>query len=301
LTSEQLTAFYGWLDRLGMVQVEQRDPAVADAMTIRATLAGRGAGKATEVDESAMLQFGATLLQQWSNPTPTSLILTLAEVNIRSGPSDQFEVVEKMAAGQHALVTGVSLDSQWWRVICPDSTVGNCWMSADPTLTDPVAPVTTTGLQGEEQPPLDEAEILAEVIRRIYTVDDTFGGNSRLPMIYLLSVDDSGDGGAIPYSSPAVLLPTAVQEDVVAALQDLPARFKWVGSAGEVPRNPQMAVEGNAGIITVGKVRPQPDGSVQVTSSIYVGPLASGGQTYVLEQQDGRWTITGTTGAIWIS
>ena len=79
-------------------------------------------------------------------------------------------------------------------------------------------------------------------------------------------------------------------------MKDLPAQFKWVASAGEVNRNQQTVVEGNGAIITVGQVRPQPDGTVQVTSSIYLGPLASGGQTYVLERQDGKWKVTGTTG-----
>jgi hypothetical protein len=302
LTSDDLTQFYGWLDQLGAVQAEQTDPAVADAMTVRATLAGRAEGQAADADKNAMLQFGATLLQQWANASPTEYVSTLAEVDMRSGPGDQFEVVEKVAAGQQALATGVSLDSKWWRVICPDSTVGNCWVSADPTLTQPVAPVTTTGLQpgGEGQPAIDEAQILAEVVRRVYTVDDTFGGASKLPMIHLLSVEDR-EGNAIPFSSPARPLPTAVQEGIVAALQDLPARFEWVSSAGEVERNQQMTVLGNGGIITVGQVRPQPDGTVHVSSSIYLGPLASGGQTYVLERQDGRWKITGTTGATWMS
>jgi hypothetical protein len=302
LTSDELTQFYGWLDPLGAVQAEQKDPATADAMTFRVTFAGRGEGQATDADKSAMLQFGATLLQQWANSTPVSFISTLAEVNIRSGPGETFDAIEKIAAGQQALVTGVSMDSKWWRVICPDGTVGNCWASADPALTQPIAPANTAGGQpgGEVQAAVDEAQVLAEVVRRVYTVDDTFGGNSKLPLVYLLSVDDT-DGSAIPYSSPARPLAAAVQQAVVAALKDLPTRFKWVGSAGEVKRNLQNEVEGNGGIITVGQARPQPDGSVHVTCSIFVGPMASGGQTYVLERQDGQWKITGTAGAVWMS
>ena len=302
LTSDELTQFYGWLDQLGTVRAEQKDPATADQMTVSATFAGRAEGQATDADKNAMLQFGGTLLQQWADPTPARYVSTLAEVNIRKGPSEQFDVIEKMAAGQQALVTGVSQDSQWWRVICPDDTIGNCWVSADPTLTQPIATASTTGVQpsGAGQADIDETQVLAEVIRRVYTVDDTFGGNSKLPLVYLLSVDDA-NGNAIPYSSPARPLPAPVQQGVVAALADLPAQFKWVASAGEVQRNQQNEVEGQGGIITVGQVRPQPDGTVQVTCSIYLGPLASGGQTYVLEQQDGKWKVTGTTGAVWMS
>jgi hypothetical protein len=196
----------------------------------------------------------------------------------------------------------MSRDSTWWRVICPDSTVGNCWVSADPTLTQPIVPAGATALQagGPGQPAIDETRILAAVIRRVYTVDDTFGGTSKLPMVYLLSVDDA-NGNAIPYSSPARLLPAPVQQGVVAALSDLPAKFKWVASAGEVERDRNSVVEGNGAIVTVGKVQPQPDGTVRVTSSIYLGPMAAGGQTYVLENQGGEWKVTGTTGAQWIS
>ena len=68
---------------------------------------------------------------------------------MRNGPGEQFDVIEKIAGGQQALVTGVSRDSHWWRVICPDSTVGNCWVSADPTLTQPIAPAGATGVQPE--------------------------------------------------------------------------------------------------------------------------------------------------------
>ena len=59
LTSDELTQFYGWLDQLGAVQAEQKDPATADQMTVRVTFAGRAEGQATDADKNAMLQFGA--------------------------------------------------------------------------------------------------------------------------------------------------------------------------------------------------------------------------------------------------
>lgn len=43
-------------------------------------------------------------------------------------------------AGQTAMVTGVSYDGQWWRVVCPDDAVGNCWVSASPQQTQPTLP-----------------------------------------------------------------------------------------------------------------------------------------------------------------
>jgi hypothetical protein len=31
----------------------------------------------------------------------------------------------------------MTTDGAWWRVICPDDTVGNCFIIADPNLTQP--------------------------------------------------------------------------------------------------------------------------------------------------------------------
>jgi len=34
-------------------------------------------------------------------------------------------------------VTGVSLNSRYWRVDCTAGASGNCWISADPDATEP--------------------------------------------------------------------------------------------------------------------------------------------------------------------
>lgn len=295
LTSDELTAFYGWIDQVDQLAFEQTDDAVADAMTIRGSLTGRGARAASEADEAGVLQFVSDLLAQWAEAAPVQIVNTLEMVNIRQGPGEQFEVIETIAAGQQARVTGVNRDSTWWRVICPDDTFGHCWISADGTLTRPVAPAGSTG-----EAPIDETGILTAVIRQIYTVDDTFGGEGDFTTVYLLAVDDA-ETGAIPYSSKARSIPAPVQQGILAALTDLPTQFRWIASAGEAPRDEDNVVQGNGAIITLGNIHVQDDGSVRLAASIYVGMLAAGGQTYVLERQDGSWKITGTTGMSWIS
>ncbi len=70
-------------------------------------------------------------------PTDVQYVLALSNVNMRTGPGLQFAVLGKVYAGQIAKVTGMSSNGQWWRVICPDNTVGNCWVSADPGLRQP--------------------------------------------------------------------------------------------------------------------------------------------------------------------
>ena len=60
-------------------------------------------------------------------------------------------------------------------------------------------------------------------------------------------------------------------------------------------------VAGRGAIIQVGAITPQADGTLNVPGSIFISPLAAGGQTYVLQAVDGAWQITGKTGPIWIS
>lgn len=69
--------------------------------------------------------------------TDVELILALEDITIYSGPSEGFDVIGEVFGGQRAKVTGISEDSAWWRVICPDDTIGSCWVSADPELSEP--------------------------------------------------------------------------------------------------------------------------------------------------------------------
>lgn len=73
--------------------------------------------------------------------TSVQYIFANTNVNIRSGPGLRYRVIERFFAGNLGQVTGLSLDRGWWRVPCPPhSTIGNCFISADPSLTTPVPP-----------------------------------------------------------------------------------------------------------------------------------------------------------------
>ncbi len=71
--------------------------------------------------------------------TTVPLVQALVDVNIYSGPGENYGLMGNIFGGQIAQVTGVMPDGTWWRVICPDGTVGSCFVSADPTLTMPTA------------------------------------------------------------------------------------------------------------------------------------------------------------------
>ena len=72
-------------------------------------------------------------------PADAPFVLALENVRIRSGPGTAFSTVGVVEAGQTVRVTGLSLDRRWRRVVCPDGTIGQCWVSTDPELTRPVA------------------------------------------------------------------------------------------------------------------------------------------------------------------
>lgn len=69
--------------------------------------------------------------------TNTQYIMALSDVNMRSGPGTDFDIIGWVAAGQIAKVTGSSSDGNWWRVICPDDTIGSCWVTAGRQYTQP--------------------------------------------------------------------------------------------------------------------------------------------------------------------
>ncbi len=137
LTADELAQFYIWLDALKPFEFARQDPATADALTVRYLFAGRGSREATDAEKEAIAQFGADVLARWPAPVEVQSIRALAEVAVHAGPSEQYPVVGTLAAGQGALVTGIQPDATWWRVMCPDETLGNCWVKADPALTQP--------------------------------------------------------------------------------------------------------------------------------------------------------------------
>ena len=72
--------------------------------------------------------------------TTTGFVMAQVDVTIYAAPMADGAAIGLIAGGQMARVTGVSPDGLWWRVICPDDTVGDCWVSAATDLTVPASP-----------------------------------------------------------------------------------------------------------------------------------------------------------------
>lgn len=62
------------------------------------------------------------------------LVMPSVDVKIYAGPGDGYDVVGGVFGGQQAKVTGLSADGNWWRVICPDDSVGDCFIPLGPEV-----------------------------------------------------------------------------------------------------------------------------------------------------------------------
>ena len=159
--------------------------------------------------------------------------------------------------------------------------------------------LTACGRAAPEPPPSglisDEAAIYAAVVRQLATKDDTFGGTLKPSTIYIMrTANDSAASPFIKETTDSTIITETQQNEISFELTDLNAHIAWVN------KHPWWMSRRGC-IITLGVIRPQEDGSVQLIGSIYVGNLAAGGTTYVLKNQNGVWTITGFTGPHWIS
>jgi hypothetical protein len=103
-------------------------------------------------------------------------------------------------------------------------------------------------------------------------------------------------------AGPAVATPAEQRMMVECAqLADLPSELVWVDRLEDVPRGDYERVAGSGAAVQVGAIVPQEDGTLQVPGSIFIAPLAAGGQTYILQFVDGKWKITGKAGPVWMS
>jgi len=70
-------------------------------------------------------------------PTAVREVLVLQNLNVRNGPGQQYQPIAVVDRGEVVQVVGVSPDSAWWNIVCPNKQPGNCWITADPTLSRP--------------------------------------------------------------------------------------------------------------------------------------------------------------------
>lgn len=149
----------------------------------------------------------------------------------------------------------------------------------------------------------DEATIYSVIIRQLATVDDTFGGNLNPKTLYLIEItDDSAGNPTGDLQSDKQVIAETIQVEITSLLSDLTIEIIWIDKLQDAEfEESGFEVKRVGAIITLGNHYLQADGSVQVAGSIYIANLAAGGTTYILNNVDGAWKITGRIGPSWIS
>ena len=69
--------------------------------------------------------------------TSVQFVMAQGDINLRSGPGTGYGKVGMIYEGQLAQVTGITRDGGWWRVSCWESGVAECFVSANPSYTQP--------------------------------------------------------------------------------------------------------------------------------------------------------------------
>lgn len=148
------------------------------------------------------------------------------------------------------------------------------------------------------------AEIYAQVVRRLVTKDDTFGGNAGFKRVFLLDAIVPRAGGSDQELSRATPLSSEVKSAMVRLLKDLPP-LRFVSKPGDVikgaePNGSPGEVFHGGVLLTLGPISGTPK-KVQVPNRLWISGLAGQWQVYVLQKSDGQWKIKGNTGVVGIS
>lgn len=143
----------------------------------------------------------------------------------------------------------------------------------------------------------DDAQIYAAAIRQIYNVDHSFGEPPGWPLVYVVTSTDDSVMFDVP-ADPSQKLPLELQEAISAQLANEPFELIWIDAFDDAPIDPangQIAV-GEGIVITLGNIHPQDDGSILLPFFMTCGGLCGIGKTYVLNQIDDIWQISGSVG-----
>lgn len=146
-----------------------------------------------------------------------------------------------------------------------------------------------------------QLEIYSLVIRRLVTVDHTFGsGASPFQRVWVVDAPVPGAGSPGRKGERGERFDAALQAGLKRELADLPP-LEFVPDADEVRqmgRDPE--VKGGGVIVTVGPIEEHGD-KIHVAHEIWCGGTCAEWFTYVIERRAGEWVVTGDTGVRAIS
>jgi hypothetical protein len=153
------------------------------------------------------------------------------------------------------------------------------------------------------------ANIYAAVICQLVTKDHTFGRDPGFKVVYVLDgvVEDAEDPSKpVNAHDPRDPFSHDVKDGVrfLARLRDLPP-VQFVPERDSVVVGTRSGsspghVKNGGVLISLGPIEGN-GRRVRVGNSLWINGLAGQWLTYVLEQRDGHWNVTGTTGPMAIS
>ena len=149
-----------------------------------------------------------------------------------------------------------------------------------------------------ELSPESQVDIYKAVIGEVYFVDHSFHQPPMWSTIYIHRMtEDLILNADAPYGDNE-LIPNEIQQGLSAELNDIPADVIWIDDDNEAPSDPQNGriLDGEGVILTLGNIHFQEDGSALVSFWLHCGSLCGIGKTYVLEEINGVWQVTGSTG-----
>ncbi|WP_305095033.1 hypothetical protein [Prescottella sp. R16] len=152
-------------------------------------------------------------------------------------------------------------------------------------------------------PPSEQSQIYTSVLRQLTTVDNPVGGTSAptgairvVDRIIPQNADLRPEADGPPFGEDLE------REITVQSASLAPVEF--------VTPTEQQAIAGRGGVVggdedgfVVALDAPahQDDGTVHVGAGAWCGGDCGTWLTYVLDHVDGQWTVTGTTGPVWIA
>jgi uncharacterized protein YraI len=71
--------------------------------------------------------------------TDVAMVQLLVDSDIYNGPDVSYPVVGQLRSGEKSTVYSLNADMTWWLIECPAGIAQNCWVPADPAITQPIA------------------------------------------------------------------------------------------------------------------------------------------------------------------
>ncbi|QCB51289.1 hypothetical protein E5720_20775 [Rhodococcus sp. PAMC28707] len=153
------------------------------------------------------------------------------------------------------------------------------------------------------QPPSEQSELYVAALHQLVLVDNPFA-RAPSPVRYVYIVDGSKPPSPVPsFGTEGMQIESELKNEITAQSGDLPP-IEFIASPdqrADPERSGLTGVENDGVIISFVPTQRQENGTAHVGAYLWCGIDCGIGLTYVLDNVDGHWTVTGTTGSISIS